>query len=57
MKTRVQFTCPADLLQRIDEIAREEMLSRADICRRALRWEVTAVLGSDVEAPASASGR
>jgi Ribbon-helix-helix protein, copG family len=48
----VQFACPADLLQRIDAIAREEMLSRADVCRRALKWEVTAAFGGDIEAPA-----
>jgi metal-responsive CopG/Arc/MetJ family transcriptional regulator len=46
----VRFACPAELLERIDEIAREEMLSRADVCRRALKWEATAA-GTDTTAP------
>jgi Ribbon-helix-helix protein, copG family len=55
MKARiVQFTCPVDLLQRIDEIAREEMLSRADVCRRALAWEVRAVVGDGLQEAAEA---
>jgi hypothetical protein len=52
----VRFACPAELIDRIDEIAREEMLSRADVCRRALKWEVTAVAGdADTLAPAISS--
>jgi hypothetical protein len=51
----VRFACPAELVERIDEIAREEMLSRADVCRRALKWEVTAVAGTDALAPAISS--
>jgi hypothetical protein len=49
----VRFACPAELIDRIDEIAREEMLWRADVCRRALKWEVTAVAGADVLTPAN----
>jgi hypothetical protein len=48
----VRFACPAELIARIDEIAREEMLSRADVCRRALKWEATAA-GTDALAPAN----
>jgi Ribbon-helix-helix protein, copG family len=50
----VRFACPAELIERIDEIAREEMLSRADVCRRALKWEVTAA-GADALSPAMSS--
>jgi Ribbon-helix-helix protein, copG family len=49
----VRFACPAELIDRIDAIAREEMLSRADVCRRALKWEATAAAGVDALAPAN----
>jgi hypothetical protein len=50
MKTRiVQFACPPDLLECIDEIARDEMLSRADVVRRALAWEVRAVMSAGLQ--------
>jgi hypothetical protein len=58
MKTRiVQFACPGDLLERIDEIARTEMLSRADVCRRAVLWEVRACGDGLQEAAAGAQAR
>jgi hypothetical protein len=45
----VQFAAPAELVEMIDEIAREELLSRADVCRRALMWEVRAVVGDGLQ--------
>jgi hypothetical protein len=38
----VQFACPAALVERIDQIAQEEMLPRASVIRRALLWEARA---------------
>jgi hypothetical protein len=38
----IQFACPAALLERIDQIAQEEMLPRASVIRRALQWEARA---------------
>ena len=38
----VQFACPCALVERIDQIAREEMLPRASVIRRALIWEARA---------------
>jgi hypothetical protein len=38
----VQFSCPAALVEKIDRIAREEMLTRASVIRRALLWEARA---------------
>ena len=39
----IQFSCPAPLVEQIDRIAREEMLPRASVIRRALQWEARAV--------------
>jgi hypothetical protein len=44
-KVAVQFACPPALIELIDRIAEEEMLSRASVIRRALQWEVRAVGG------------
>jgi hypothetical protein len=44
-KVAVQFACPPALIESIDRIAEEEMLSRASVIRRALQWEVRAVDG------------
>jgi hypothetical protein len=44
----IQFSCSAALVEQIDRIAREEMLPRASVIRRALQWEVRAV-GDDKE--------
>ena len=38
----VNFDCPKSMLDRVDEIARAEFLSRADVLRRAIYWELKA---------------
>jgi metal-responsive CopG/Arc/MetJ family transcriptional regulator len=39
----LSFALPIALVRRLDEVAREEMLSRSDVIRRAVRWELLAV--------------
>jgi predicted transcriptional regulator len=38
----VTFACPADVVDRVDTIARAEYLSRTDVLRRAIVWELRA---------------
>jgi metal-responsive CopG/Arc/MetJ family transcriptional regulator len=41
-KRTITFSCPQNLVDAIDQLAKEEMLSRADVIRRALWWETRA---------------
>lgn len=49
----VHFACPEQLVERIDRIAQEEMVSRADVIRRAILWEARACdQAGDAQEPA-----
>jgi metal-responsive CopG/Arc/MetJ family transcriptional regulator len=47
----LKFSCPADLVRRLDAVADEELLSRADVIRRAVRWELRAAEGYPLDRP------
>jgi metal-responsive CopG/Arc/MetJ family transcriptional regulator len=39
----LSFALPSDLVRQLDEVAREELISRSDVIRRAVRWELRAL--------------